>query len=199
MLMSHKTRILEIKEGPFPWKERDTLTAVEKYMDNAIDFPVVAYATPCFNNRDAASIKKIAQTWRYLSASFHLQQITEEDIANNIDCIKQKAARIYEQEAQRILGSLFPLEHKFWTVFYSRQETNEDKLLVAIDALFYSSGAKNQVTYQLLLQSLKAIASGYYATNNIKKKHFEDAKRLIIDLPLTPLKQWINTQLNNSF
>jgi hypothetical protein len=196
MLMSNKTRILEIKEGPFSWTERDILTAVEKYMGDAVVFPLVEYAAPCFNDLDAASIKKIAQIWRYLSASFHLQQITKSDVKNNIDVIKHKAARIYEQEAQRILGSLFPLEHKFWTVFYSRQEINNDKLLVAIDALFYSADTKNQISYQLLLQSIKAIAKGYYATHRIKKKHFEDAKRLIIDLPLAPLGLWINAQLN---
>ncbi|MEE9373809.1 MAG: hypothetical protein V3V00_12220 [Saprospiraceae bacterium] len=62
--MSNKTRIIEIKEGPFSWKERDSLTAVEQYMNEAISFPLIEYATPCFYNLDEASIKKIAQTWR---------------------------------------------------------------------------------------------------------------------------------------
>lgn len=195
MLVSNKTRILQIKEAPFSWKERDTLTAVEKYMSGAIAFSLVACISSCLNDLDDKSIKNISKIWRYLTASYHLQQISKNDVVNNIDIIKQKAVRIYEQEAQRVLGTLFLLDHKFWIIFYSRQQIKEHNLLVVIDILFYSAGIKNQITYQLLLQSLKAIAEGYYATHTIKKKHFEDAKQLIIDLDVEPLRLWINTQL----
>ena len=106
-----------------------------------------------------------------------------------------KAARIYELEAHRLLGSIFSLEDEFWKAFYIRQELEETKPLIALDALHFSTRCQEQIAYQLLFQSLKAIIRGYYEPKTVKKAHFENAKRLITDLPVTSLQSWINHQL----
>ena len=193
--MSDKARISEMKDAPFSWKERDLLTAAEKYMEGVIEFPLIEYALPCFPKLDNGITQKIAQVWRYMAAAFHLQKTFEEKENGSSNPIQHKAARIYELEAHRILGSIFSLENEFWKAFYIRQELEETKPLIALDALHFSTRYQEQIAYQLLLQSLKAILQGYYEPKTVKKIHFENAKRLITDLPMTPLRSWLNHQL----
>ncbi len=199
MQRSQKARIAKIKEAPISWKERDLLTAAEKYMKGAIGFPMVEYASGCFPKIEKNTLQKIEQVWACSSAAYHLQQLAEKgnnsvktDFPNSLQL---KAARIYEQEAQRILGSIFPIEHKFWEPFYVRQQEEMTKPLVPIDALHFSSGCQQQIAYQLLIQSFKVILEGHYTTTVTKRNHFENAKRLLVDLPMSPLQAWLNQQL----
>lgn len=188
-------RLHEVQKAPFSWKERDILTAAEKYMNGALDLPLVDFVLPCFQEMDRDAAMKVAQVWRCLYAGYHLRKVAIEKEANFCNSIQLKAARIYEQEAQRILGSIFSLEHRFWTVFYNRQEEKESKLLIVIDAMYFNTGCKEPITYQLLQQCSNAIIKGYYSTLNLRRVHFESAKRLVINLPLMQLREWLNRQL----
>lgn len=190
--MSSKERITQITSAPFSWKERDMLTAAEKYMVGTIEFPMIEYVAPCFPNLDTAIAQRISQVWRYSTAAFHLRTNAEE--LENVT-IHQNAARIYELEAHRILGSIFSLEHEFWRAFYIRQELEETKPLIALDAIYHSTSGQEQIAYQLLQQSLKVILKSYYNSPLEKKVHFENAKRLLTDLPTDALIKWINQQL----
>ena len=201
--MNSKDRLKELKEAPFTWKERDLLTAAEKYMGGEIELPLVEYIIPSFPNIDIQIASKISQIWSYYIAAFQLQSI---EVVNKIESSGQnnqteqnllKAARIYELEAQRILGSIFPLQSTFWKVFYTRQEEEGSLLLVAIDAMHYSTACQHQIPYQLLLQCLKSITSGHRAPLESKKLYFQNAKRLLIDLPLTSFRNWLNHEVKN--
>jgi len=195
MLMSSRTRILEIKEAPLSWREMDLLTASEKYMKGANEVPFVQLVLPCFPNLDDTLTIKIAQVWRYSCASFHLKQNKE---ANYSNLVKQEAALIYQQETQRILGSIFSLKNPFWKIFYIRQEEEINKLGIALDALHYATDSKNPIYYQLVQQALKSIIKGHYVKKE-NTKHFQNALRLIIELPLPELHKYLKTLIFKSY
>ncbi len=201
MQRSQKARIVRIKEAPISWRERDLLTAAERYMKGAINFSLVKFVSPCFSKIEIKDGYKIDQVWACTIAAFHLQKIAKaEDQKINADLLLPlylKAARIYEQEAQRILGSIFPIEDHFWETFYIRQQQEKTKPLVALDALHLLTQSQQQIAYQLLTQSLKAILEGHYTAYQTRKNHFENAKRLLMDLPIAPLQDWLNQQLIN--
>lgn len=192
MLNNDKTRILEIKDAPFSWKEKDILTGAEKYLEDAFNLPLIEMTKLCFSNILIEDQQKIAQVWRYSTAAFHLRKvkIQTQQIDVNIQ-LKNKAAKIYELECQRILGAIFSLEDNFWRAFYKRQEEETDKILIAIDALYYAALSKKSIAYQLLIQSFREIFKGLYASGKNKNIHLENANRLLIDLPLAELKAWI--------
>ena len=191
--MCHKARILETKDAPFSWKERDVLTAAEKYMEHAIDMPLIKFIGPCFPELDDNIFQKINQVWRYSLAGYHLNKIAEQK--NHEDALLITAANIYKLEAQRIIGSIFPLKHDFWKAFYIRQEQEATKPLVALDIIYYATNCQQQIAYQLLQQSLKSILKGHYLESDERKTCLENAKRLLTDLPTASLQNWINHQL----
>ncbi len=183
-LMNSKERILAIKQTPLTWKELDIITAAERYMEDAIKLPMVTFVLSCFPKIDKKNLKKITQVWRYNLAVFHLTKKRKESTDATTQTLLHTASRIYEQEAQRILGSIFPLEHPFWKAFYKRQETDLKKTFVAIDALHFYTNCQEKIAYQLLTQSLKAILQGQHET----------AERLLMDLPLEDLKSWLQSK-----
>ena len=191
--MNSKARIMAIKQTPLTWKELDTITAAERYMEEEIELPMIDFALPCFPRIDEKIIEKIGQVWQYHLAVFHLQKKSKGIINTSSQTLLQNACRIYEQEAQRILGSIFPLAHPFWKAFYQRQETHLKKPLVVIDALHFYTNNQEKIAYQLLTQSLKSILQGQYETDNQKNKYYENADRLLTDLPLEDLKTWLLT------
>lgn len=193
--MSHSARISGIKEAPISWKERDLLTAAEQYMKGIIDFSLVEFSLSCFPKIDQNTSQKIDQVWACIVTAYHLQMNNKKADKDCSKTLPFKAARIYEQEAQRLLGSMFSIDHKFWKAFYTRQELEATKPLVTIDALHFSSNCQAQIAYQLLLQSLKAILVGHYEAAITKKEHFENAKRLLSDLPVPQLISWLNQEL----
>ena len=198
--MSQKSRIGGITEAPISYKERDLITAAEKFMTGAIDFPIVEYVSVCFPKVESKLSQKIDRVWTCTTAAYHLeQQIKQDDlsqaskkITNNIQL---KAARIYEHEAQRILGSVFPMEHPFWKAFYLRQQEELTKPLIAIDAFYFLTQQQKEIDYQLLTQSFKSLLKGYYLNYPNKKNQFENAKRLLVDLNLEKLQAWLNQQM----
>ncbi len=192
--MNSKDRISAIKQTPLTWKELDIITAAEKYMKGEIQFPMVDFALPCFPGIAPKVIQKIKQVWQYGIAAFHLQKQSKQQKNTATQKLLVKASRIYEQETQRILGSIFPLEHPFWKSFYQRQETDLKKPLVAIDALHFYTKRQEKIAYQLLTQSLKAILKGQYETQSQKNKYYENADRLLMDLPVEAFKTWLQNQ-----
>lgn len=195
---NNKNRIGSINQAPISWKERDLLTASEKFMTGVLDFPLVEYALPCFPKVDPIVHQKIAQVWACTTATYHLNILAEGKPDDSSNMHHLKAARIYEQEAQRVLGSIFPMEHQFWKAFYTRQELEVTKPLVSIDAIHFNTNCQAQIAYQLLLQSIKAILMGHYKNPTDKKNHFENAKRLLMDLPMVSLISWINKSIANN-
>lgn len=192
MLMSSKTRILEIKEAPLSWREMDLLTASEKYMSGVIELPFIEFVLPCFPDLDDTLNFKIAQVWRYSCASYHLQQNKEDNYSN---LVKQEAALIYQQETQRILGSIFNLKNPFWKSFYARQEQENSKPLITLDALYNATGCQNPICYQLIIQVLKSIIEAHYTKD--ANNHYQKALRLMGDLKIPKLRIWTQQQIRN--
>jgi len=192
--MHRNERITRIKAINFSWQERDVLTAAERFMEGAMDFPLIEFVSPCFPELDYNHRQNISLIWEYISAAYHLQMSKKD----GDDCtIFERGSQIYQLEAKRILGSFFTTESSFWTIYNSRQELTQSRPLVAIDALFYGSGENNHISYQLLLQCLKCIIKGHYTNDkSLKKSQLENAKRLIIDLPAPLLQSWINLKLS---
>lgn len=184
-----------MKDAPISWRERDLLTAAEKFMGGMIEFPLIEFTRPCYLNLDAQITPTIAQVWRCTTACIHLNMSARMDDSNS--SLKQKTARIYEMEYQRLLGSLFPLQHEFWKTFYIRQEEELNKVLIALDALYFATKKQGPINYQLLAQSISALTKAYYRKDQSKKENLNKAHRLIIDLPLPDLKTWMIQQLNS--
>ncbi|GEM_PF-3434038 len=195
---NNKERIMAIKQIPLSWKELDIITAAERYLKGALNLPIIKFALPCFPIIKKREFAKINRIWEFSKSALHLHFESEQQQSKSTQMILLKARRIYEQEAQRILGSIFPLEHPFWKSFYQRQETRLTQPLVGIDALHFYTSCKEKISYQLLTQSLKAILLAHYETkfdNPMGKiDHFKNADRLIIDLPLEKLKVWLQFQ-----
>jgi len=193
-----KERITAIKQTPLSWKELDIITAAERYLKGELNLPIIEFALPCFPIIEKRKFDKINQIWTFSKSALHLHIESEQEQNKATQSILLKARRIYEQEAQRILGSIFPIEHPFWKSFYQRQATAIAQPLVAIDALHYSTNCKEKISYQLLIQSLKAILAAKYETKldhpKVKMNHFKNADRLIMDLPLENLKAWLQFQ-----
>lgn len=194
--MSSKIRIQEIKEAPLSWKEMDLLTAAERYMAGGIEMDLVEYLLPCYPAADEKLTSQIARVWRCLTAAFHLKRKSMETDEKEILELLAQSAHIYELEAQRILGGLFPLDSPFWKTFYARQELEEDKPLIMVDALHHATGCREQVNYQLLLQALKATLRGYYEVKIERKHQLETAKKLLTGMPVPQLREWYNQQLS---
>ncbi len=190
----NNNRIIAIKESPFSWKERDLLTAAEKYMQGGIDCPITIIAAACFPKIETIVLDKIIQIEQYSLAAFHLLMIQKDKVERQSDTLQFQAARIYEQEAQRILGSVFSLDDSFWKTFYTRQEMIGTRPLVVLDALHFLTKCQEKITHQLLVQGFKAILTGFYANSIIKKENFNTAKRLLVDLALPQLTEWLHQQ-----
>ena len=196
--MTSQIRISGIRNSPISWKERDLLTAAEKFMAGTLELSLVEYTLPCFPAIEEIISKKITYVWACNCAALHLQKATEKTNPLFSKTMQLKAARIYEQEAQRSLGSIFLLDHSFWKAFYTRQEVEETKPIVALDALHFYTHCQEQITYQLLIQSLKAILKAYYETLDLKIKHYQIAKRLLIDQPVPLLQIWLDQQISDT-
>ncbi len=203
--IKENNRIIGIKESPISWRERELLTAAEIHLFDGIDIPLVKYLVSCFpqlaDSKNKQSLLKIDQVWNFQTAAYHLQKQAWKEAAalktTLTATIPFKAARIYEQEAQRNLGGVFLSEHKFWETFYKRQRKENTKPMVAIDALYFLSNCQDQITHQLLIQAFKNIMEGYYQNFQGKKSCFENAKRLLLELPTPKLQTWLNQQLSN--
>lgn len=185
---------MAIKEAPFSWKERDLLTAAERFMPGAISCFIVSSSLACFPEIKPDVCKKIIQVEWCSLAAFHLHMIQKDKKEYQTDSLQIQAARIYEQEAQRVLGSVFFLENPFWKAFYTRQEMILTRPIVVLDALHFLTQCKEKIAHQLLVQSFKAILSGFYADETIKKETFNTAKRLLVDLPQQKLTRWLDEQ-----
>jgi len=196
--MNNKERIMAIKQSPLSWKELDIITAAERYLKGELNLPIIEFALPCFPMIEKIKLDKINWIWAFSKSALHLHFESELEQNKSTQSILLKARRIYEQEAKRILGSIFPMEHSFWKSFYQRQATVLAQPLVAIDALHFSTNCKEKISYQLLIQSLKSILAAKYESNldhpKDKINHFKNAERLIMDLPLHELRTWLQAQ-----
>ena len=172
------------------------LTAAERYMDGALEMDMVEYVRPCFPAADEKLSSQIARVWRCLTAAFHLKRKREDSDEKELRELLDQSARIYELEAQRTLGGVFPLDSPFWKTFYARQELDENKPLIAVDALHHATGCREQLNYQLLLQALKATQRGYYEVPAERKRQLETAKKLLTGMPVPQLRNWYSQQLS---
>jgi len=194
--MNSKERITVIRQSPLTGKEIDLITATERYMDGILELPLITFSLPCFPNQQEKIVKRIAQVWQCHLAAFHLQSIANNMEDHSTNLILRKAKHIYEQEAQRILGSLFSLEHPFWNTFYKRQESELAKLSLAVDALYaITPNPSTKIPYQLLLQALKFILKAHYLEPKHQRQHYQNAQRLLVELPLTEFHNWLNEQM----
>jgi len=105
-----KLRIGAIYETPLSSKKRDIITAAERYLADIITVPMMAIVAPCFTNTgqeiDQRNLEKIAHAWRFNLAAYHLQTRINSPDTSIVKPLLLKSKRLYEQEAQRILGSL---------------------------------------------------------------------------------------------
>ena len=191
----YTTRITAIQNAPFSWKAKDTLTGAEKYMEVIMKISLIEMIHTCFPAISIEKQRKINLIWRYELAAYHLKKTScTSSESSSIQELKINAAKMYELEAQRILGALFPLDHAFWKAFYKRQEAESDKILIAIDALHFASKSQSSIAYQLLLQAFRFIIKGQYASGENRYTHFKNANKLLADLPLPELQLWLNQQ-----
>jgi len=190
--MQSKERLLSMKKIPLSWKELDIITAAERYVENELQLDLVEFILPCFPTVEDNLSKKISQVWFYSITGLHLQNEASKLENEDVKGMLIKASRIYEQESQRILGSIFPINHTFWKSFYQRQDSDLTKPLIVVDALHYLDVSKNGIVHQLISQSVFAILQGHYEQNSEFDLPYERAKRLIVDLPLNALKKWLS-------
>lgn len=195
MQIEMHSRLTTIRLVPLTAREIDWLTAAELYLFDMLNLPLLDFVPVCFPNIVPANLNRVQQIWEYALAAFHLTQKSHSEQDWNRKQFQMNAARIYELEMQRILGTFFPLAHPFWKVFYIRQEIEAGKPLLALDVLHNLSGHKSQIPYQLLLQSLKAILKAHYFYPDEKDTHYRTAQQLITNLPLSDFQIWISEQI----
>ncbi|MEE9373144.1 MAG: hypothetical protein V3V00_08835 [Saprospiraceae bacterium] len=193
------SRLLSIRLAPLSWKDIDMVTAAEMYMTHSMEIEIIEMLLPCFPNININIQEVIERVWYCLIAAWHLELYDASD-TNDTSCevsraLRKKVTHLYQKEAQRLLGSLFQLDHPFWHDFYRRQEEPINRMLCAIDALHHACGCQQQVSYQLIIQTTKSIAKAQYKSQEDKKYHYGLALRLIRDLPLTSLISWITDQI----
>lgn len=195
--MNSAMRLTNIKNVPFTANGVDLITGAEKYLSGLLELPLVEFVKSSFPVVSPIVFHRTQQVWEYAIAAFHLNQIKGKQ-ADQLSCkLMSTAARIYEIEIQRILGALFPLEHPFWVTFYQRLEKEQEKPLLALDALYHCSKGHSKIHYQLLLQILKAILKARYLEMEQQRDHYQNALRLIGDLRLIAFQNWIKLQLND--
>jgi len=196
-----KLRIRAIHETPLRSKERDIITAAERYLAGVMTVPMITHVAPCFTKAgrqiNQSSLEKIARVWRFNIAAYHLQHQINTAETHIVKPLLMKSKSLYEQEAQRILGSIFPIESSFWNDFYIRQDKELTKNLVAIDAIHHLTGQQNSLAHQLITQSIKYSLLSFYMNDDDKlverNEHINKAEKLIMDLPLEELKIWIHS------
>ncbi|MEM6379983.1 MAG: hypothetical protein AAF705_17440 [Bacteroidota bacterium] len=188
-------RINAIRSGPFSWKEKDILTGAEIYLAHVVNFSLIKMVGAYFTTLSQSDQQQIDLIWDYQMAAYHLKQ-TDENLSGHgvVQELRLKASTIYSLEAQRLLGGLFPLADDFWKTFYRRQEIELDKALIAIDALHFAASKPHPILYELLIQSFREILKGRYAGGEDQQVHFQTAIRLLGDLPLIQLKNWLRRQ-----
>lgn len=195
MNSSPSIRLSAIRNAPLSWREKDILTGAEQHLQAVLTMDIRQMISPFYPDLSTAVQEKINLVWKFELAAYHLVRkgSTGEATALKQE-LKHQAAHIYELEAQRILGALFPLESNFWKAFYKRQEAATEKNLIAIDAFHFASTKQRPVVYQLLLQIFREIIKGHYADGVARSEHFHNATRLLGNLPLPELKQWLHHQ-----
>lgn len=194
--MSDFQRIKTIKKTPLSYKALDNITAAERFMTGIINAPIISYVAPCFANLEEKTVNLLSEVWQFNLAALHLKMKVELDAYDGHTAqILRKAYHVYEQESLRFLSTLFPLQHPYWQVFYKRQSAEITQALTSIDALYFMTSCKSQLEHQLLVQCIQLVLHAYYQVpceSEIQKnKKLDNALQLIVDLPVTELKQWI--------
>ena len=197
MNRSQSIRINAIRKAPLSWKEKDILTGAERYMDGMMNLSIIELTSPYFSGLSQERQAQIDLVWKYQLASYHLKNGFDlHSESTTVQELKYKASNIYELEAQRMLGAIFLLESNFWKAFYKRQEVENDKILIAIDALHFATKQQSPIAYQLLIQAFREILKGQYTLEQDQTIHFEKAKRLLVDLSIPQLRLWLDQLLS---
>lgn len=194
--MKHQCRIQTIQEAPFSWKDKDILSAAEKYLVDLSEIPMIPMIMPCFPGVPEEIEESLEAVWQCLYVSWHLDG--ESESIETIKMVKTKAADLYQKEAQRILGSIFSKHHPFWRAFYTRQDESNFYMICALDALHHATSERHQECHQLLSQSIKYIVHSRREVLPQKKICLVEALKLLGDLPLPALRGWIRQEIYHS-
>lgn len=201
----------------------DQLMAVEKWLWDSPCLPARALVGNEFPEIKTDALNKLAHVQQCCEAIVHLRYVTEHQLENTAQLATiEKAANVYAQELQRLLGSVFHLDDPFWeqyykrlnNVFYIRKPISPEftaatppslsplylqqhygLFFITLDAIHHCTGLGNSLAYQLLLQSMKWVLTGYYLQQPTKaierKTAFHNATQLVESLDLADYKEWL--------
>ena len=131
------SRMTIFNNAPISFKGRDIIMGAESYLYDLEQFDFIVWSSPCFPKICPNLFDKVNIVWNCHHASWALQN--NRTINKSDDHLLSRASEIYQQEALRILCSIFHIDHKFWHVFYRHQESSDCRLLPALDALHFAT------------------------------------------------------------
>ena len=223
------SRLQYMRTAPVSPGTSDQLMAVEKWLWEAPCLPAAALVGGEFTGIKPAIMDKLGHVQQCCEAVVHLRFVAEHEleIADQLATIEH-TADVYAQELQRLLGSLFHIDDPFWEQFYARQnslfdfknpapaklqeepETTISPLylqlhyglfFITLDAIHRCTMGQHKIAYQLLLQSLKWVLTGYYSPRLTvgfrNQEAFHNAIQLVDSLKLPEYKAWLAGHLEN--
>ena len=221
-------RLEHMRSAPINNISRDLLITGEQLLGDSLTFPDVSCLQALFPAVTSGQVELLSKISNYTTASTGLLHFADKtDPSDSQKRQANSAAYLYLTEAQRLLGHLFPISHTFWTQYYSRHsncfqydvpddhaflETDTTAgihhfkqryglYLLPLDALHYLSEFTQQLTYELLQQSLLATLTGALTPvippETRRRDYFSQALRLVSKLNISCLDEWITTCMLN--
>ena len=201
---------IHLETAPFSPFERDVLVASDHWLKGwPVTFPVPSSFGPVFGDFEERESQSIAIAGQCSLRILILAYTQEAKPLSTYDqAVLDDAILIYTLEIQRILGGLFSLDHDFWGrlhqriggLYSSRTILTGDRstdrhgvLLIPFDAMYYLTGSKSQLEYELLTQSVRAFTSSVFDKQEdaARKRDLMLALRLLNRLDLEDFDAWI--------
>ena len=200
-----------LRKTPFTDADMDLLTTAERWMDDGITSLPFGSWHDIFREVSEEDAVKVTDAGYCLARALSLLHKCDTSITIDQDQQLAKGAmHLYLAEAQRLFGAIFPNDHGFWQLFYSRlsmfiQDSlgiSESQirrkyalLYLPADALHSLSHEKYQLEYELLLQSIGAMITAVFAPGDAdqRKTSLNHALRLTHRLEMQGYDAWITS------
>ena len=197
-----------LRQAPFTDADRDLLTTAEQWLVHQIITPPVICFQDVFTEITEHDLSIISATAFCTARATSLLQISEAPYMIDVDRkIAAGAMYLYLVEAQRLLGSMFPENHVFWSRFYRRAgshihsgisdnrslKSKYSFYLLPVDVMHSLTSQKYQLEYELLIQSLGCVLVALFEGNDRSDRNapLMQALRLANRLALPEYDTWI--------
>ena len=217
-------RLHDIRTVSVPPGLLDRLIAVEKYLMQAPCIPASAFQVYYHVVPDHL-VHRVSRLQRFAESVAHLRIIQNlyHPGSINVQSI-EIATRIYHDELQRLLGSMFPPEHAFWDQYHHRNYTDlafgvpisktasheevQQSLTratgiyySALDAMYFLAGRMESSSYQLITHSLKWALQAYYTPARTagfdRSQSLRNAIQLIESVDAPAYRSWLVHQIHH--